>query len=320
MHANTVESRAPRRPGPRRTPLGRAALRATLLALLALLGPGVAARAAVPAPAPASAAALHAKRAELQPQLRANTFGEPLVLRSRELPDRLEGDVYAEVAHPMAAVSASVRNAAAICEILFLHLNIRSCAPAADADGGGVSLLAGPKRATGPGAQYHMDYAVHHEVADASHLRVTLSAAQGPMSTTDYRLVFEAVPIDEGHTFVHFGYAYGVGTLARMAMGMYLATAGRDKIGFTVEGVDASGRPKYVRGERAAVERNVMRYYLALQAHRSVTTGSRDERLQARLRAWFALTERHKAQLHEYDLADYLREKGDDLARAAAAR
>ena len=40
------------------------------------------------------------------------------------------------------------------------------------------------------------------------------------------------------------------------------------------EGRDADGRPRYVRGERAALERNVMRYYLALLAHRSVTTGA----------------------------------------------
>lgn len=294
-------------------------MRATV-AVLALLGLGAAANAVALTPPLGSASALHAKRAELQPQLRSNGFGEPLVLGSQEVSDRLEGDVYAEVAHPLAAVQASVRSAAAICEILILHLNVRSCAPAEGAAGEGVSLLAGPKRATGPGVQYRMDYAVRHEAADASHLRVTLSAAQGPMSTTDYRLVFEAVPIDEGHSFVHFGYAYSAGRLARMAMGVYLATAGRDKIGFTVEGVDASGRPKYVRGERAAVERNVMRYYLALQAYHSVTAGSRDERLQARQRAWFALTERHKAQLHEYDLAEYLREKRDDLARAAAVR
>ncbi|WP_158592145.1 hypothetical protein [Noviherbaspirillum sedimenti] len=34
--------------------------------------------------------------------------------------------------------------------------------------------------------------------------------------------------------FVHLGYAYGYGSMAKIAMRLYLATAGRSKIGFTV--------------------------------------------------------------------------------------
>ena len=291
-------------------------LRAAVLGL-ALCGLG----GAVGAPAqllPAGpAAALHAKRLALQPQLRTNPFGEPLVLSSRELPDRLEGDVYAEVAHPFAAVAPALRTSAGMCEVLFLHLNVRSCKPSPGADGDGVLLLVGPKRAGALDTAYRIRYAMRVEVADATQLRVTLGAETGPLATWDYRMLFEAVPIDDGRSFVHFGYAYGYGMLARMAMGAYLATAGRAKIGFTIEGRDADGRPRYVRGERAALERNVMRYYLALLAHRSVTTGAPEAQMQARLRAWFALTERHAAQLHEYGLADYLQEKRDDLARGA---
>jgi len=274
-----------------------------------LVGLGVAVS-ALEAPA-GSAAALQAKRGELQPQLRASTFGEPLLLSSRELPTRLEGDVYAEVAFPFATVGATFRSADTLCEFLFLHLNVRSC----KASGNGLTLLVGPKRASAPGLQHRMDYAMHVEVAEAAHLRVTLSAADGPLSTSNYRMVFEAIPIDAGRSFVHFGYAYDYGALAKLAMQAYLATAGRTKIGFTAVGQDAGGKPVYVRGERASVERNVMRYYLALLARCSVTTGSREGQTQARLRAWFALTERYAAQLHEYDLAEYLHEKQDDLTR-----
>ena len=293
---------------------------AAALVASAVLGLGMVASALAQQPAPGSAAALQAKRLELQPQLQASSFGERLVLSSRELSDRLEGDVYAEVTHPFADIAAAFRTPAGICELLFLHLNVRSCSPTSGADGEGVALLVGPKRAAAPGMQYRMGYAMRAEMADAAYLRVTLSAPQGPLSTRDYRMVFEAVPIDGSRSFVHFGYAYGYGMLARMAMGAYLATAGRDKIGFTVESKDADGRPVHVRGERAAVERNVMRYYLALLAHSSVRTGTREEQLQARLRAWFALTERYAAQLHEYDLAEYLQEKRDDLARGDTAK
>lgn len=289
--------------------------RAALWLLLGALLCGTAAWAQQP---PASAAAaLQARRQALQPQLQARLFGEPLVLSSRESADRIEGAVHAEMAVPLSALRETFRSPGGLCELLFLHLNVRGCSSAAGADGPGLSVLVGPKRASAPGSQYRMRYAMRVEELDDTYLRVTLSAAEGPLSTRDYRMVFEVVAIDSRRSFLHVSYAYGYGTLARMAMGAYLATAGRSKIGFTVLGRAADGQPTYVQGERAAIERNVMRYQLALQAHHSVTTGSSEERLQARLKTWFALTERHAAQLHEYGLAEYLQEKRSDLASGA---
>jgi hypothetical protein len=284
-------------------------------ALVLLLGVALAAQ-ALEAPA-GSAAALHARRLELQPSLRSSAFGEPLLLNSKELPDRIEGDVHAEVAYPFETVAAALRTREALCELMFLHLNVHSCRPA---EANGLVIVAGPKRSGASGMTAQMRYTLRTEVDEPAHLRVVLSAPTGPLSTTDYRIVFEAVPIDGGRSFVHFGYAHNTTALARLAMRAYLATAGREKIGFTVLGKNADGQPQYLRGERASLERNVMRYYLALLAHCSVRSGPPGERMQARLRAWFALTERHAAQLHEYGLADYLQEKQRDLARQAAGK
>jgi hypothetical protein len=268
----------------------------------------------------ASATALLAERQALQPRLRASVFGEPLVLSSSERSDRIEGDVHADLSHPFAAVRASLGSAAGVCEVLLLHLNVRACQPAPGADGEGLSLLVGPKRAGALGSDYRIAYTMRTEANEPGYLRVSLGAARGPLSTHDYHMVFEAVPLADGRSFVHFGYAYGVGTLGRLAMGTYLATAGRSKIGFTVVGRDARQRPVYVTGERAAIERNVMRYHLAVRAHLDGVPGADGSPLLARQRAWFALTERHAAQLHEYSLDDYLREKRGDLARSATAR
>lgn len=260
------------------------------------------------------AAALQARRIELLPQLRASVFREPLTLSSREGSDQVEGDVHGEVAYPFADVASTFTSASAVCELLFLHLNVRACRPSRIAGGEGLVLTVGPKRAQASGMRYSLDYALRIEASTPTYLKVTLTAAKGPLSTRDYRIVFEAVPIDAGHSFVHLGYTYSYGTLARIAMSAYLATAGRSKIGFTVQGRDDEGRPQYVKGERAALERNVIRYFLALLAHRSVKTGSAQEQMEARLRAWFALTERYAAQLHELELGEYLQEKHDDLA------
>lgn len=286
-------------------------LRIVLLALALAAGGGP-----VLALEPGSAAVLLAKRQELQPALRDNAFGEPLVIVSRELPDRIEGDVYAELPFAFDDVTAAFRTPQAVCELLFLHLNVHACRPAE----GGVSVLAGPKKTGGAGMSAQMRYTMRTEVDAPGHLRVLLTAPTGPLSTTDYRMVFEAVPLEGARSFVHFGFGHNAGLLARMAMQTYLATAGRDKIGFTVTGRDAQGQLQYVRGERGSLERNVMRYYLALLAHCRERSGTADERMQARLRTWFALTERHAAQLHEYDLDDYLREKQRDLAQMARER
>lgn len=296
-----------RRNTPRRT---NRAWVAGLLALACLCAPCH----ALETPAHA-AAALQAKYAELQPQLRHNTFGEPLHLRSRESKNRLEGDVYAEVAYPIDEVGATFQSAAKLCELLFLHLNVRRCEPGGAGNRETLTLAVGPKRARTSGQIYDITYTLRIESAEASHFRATLSAAEGPLSTRDYRIVFEAMPISGERTFIHLGYAYSYGTMAKLAMGLYLSTAGRAKIGFTVVGKHADGKPAYVGGERGSLERNVMRYYLALQAYHSITTGSPQEKMARRLRKWFALTERYPAQLHEMDLGEYLEEKRADMAR-----
>ena len=267
-------------------------------------------------PKASAVAALQAKHAELQPQLRASALGAPVVLSSREANDRVEGDVYAEVDHSLAQVASTFGSPATVCEFLFLHLNVHGCQPSTVASGNVLTLVVGPKRASASGASYSMTYGLRTEAATASYLRVVLQAESGPLSTSDYLIVFEAVPLAGDRSFVHLGYAYSYGLMAKLAMQAYLATAGRAKIGFTVVGQDTDGKPTYVRGERAALERNVTRYYLALLAHCAASSKPPQEQTEARLRTWFALTERYSAQLHELDLDEYLQEKHADLARA----
>jgi hypothetical protein len=56
---------------------------------------------------------------------------------------------------------------------------------------------------------------------------------------------------------------------SKLALRAYLMTAGRDKVGFSVVKREANGQPQYVSGSRATVERNTMRYYLAIDAYLS---------------------------------------------------
>ena len=282
-----------------------------LLACALLLFAGAAA--ALQSTAQDPAAALRAKYLVLQPQLAAQAFGEPLTLDSREGSDAVSGEVHAELPFAFAEVAATFKSPSSLCELLFLHLNVRECRTSTSA-GGSLSLTVGPKRASALGSRYHMDYALRTEVDAPDYLKVTLSADEGPLSTRDYRIVLEAMPLAQGRSFLRLGYSYGYGFVAKVAMKAYLATAGRSKIGFTVLGRDDAGQPIRVRGERGALERNVIRYYLALLSYWGAKGGTPHEQTEARLRAWFANTERYAAQLHELELDEYLREKHDDLA------
>jgi hypothetical protein len=83
-----------------------------------------------------------------------------------------------------------------------------------------------------------------------------------------------AEPAADGRRIVlHFGSKHfqpvelsrplGVG--ARLLAAGYFATLGRDKIGFSTMGTDAQGRPMFVGGLAGAIERNVVRHFLAIE-------------------------------------------------------
>jgi hypothetical protein len=151
-------------------------------------------------------------------------------------------------------------------------------------------------------------------------MQVALNAPEGPFGTTDYRIRFEAAPLDSNRTFLHLAYSYTLRSAARMGMSMYLSTTGRDKVGFSVASRTPDGRPVYVGGVRGVVERNTMRYYLAVEAYLGTLDAPVAERMEKRLRAFHAALERYPRQLHELELAEYLDIKRRDATRVLQAR
>jgi hypothetical protein len=102
-----------------------------------------------------------------------------------------------------------------------------------------------------------------------------------------------------------------------MAMQGYLATVGRDKVGFTRV---SSGGSDYIGGVRGVVERNTMRYYLAIDAYLGALSSPAPEQFEKRLNNWFSSTERFPHQLHEIDRQQYLDMKRSEYARQQNAR
>jgi len=254
------------------------------------------------------AASLHTRFEALQDKLAHNPYGRPLVLQSTQASDRLEGEVYARVDQPYAAVEKALQGTQNWCGILILHLNVKMC----HAQPAGLDMALGRKydQPVDDAYKLHFDY---KPVADgADYLKTELTSGDGPLGTKDYRIAVEAAPLDAGHTMLHMSYAYGFGFTARVAMNAYLSTAGSDKVGFSIAGKDDDGKPTYVGGVRGLVERNTMRYYLAID---DFVANPGPAQLEQRLSAWFDATERYPRQLHEMEKNDYMTMKRDEAKR-----
>jgi hypothetical protein len=264
------------------------------------------------------ATALRAKHDSLREKLASNPFQRPLVLESTQNSGDLKGEVYAIVDQPFSVVGPALQGTDHWCELLILHLNVKGCSASGKPPAEALSLVVGRKFDQPLDDGYKVEFAYSMPAASADYLRVQMAADTGPVGTRNYRLALEAVPLDDKRSFIHMSYAYGYGATARLAMQAYLSTAGRDKVGFSVTGKSDDGKPVYIDGVRGVVERNTMRYYLAIEAYLGSLSAPPGEQQEKRLRDWFASTERHKQQLHEIERDDYLKMKRNELQRQKA--
>jgi len=63
------------------------------------------------------------------------------------------------------------------------------------------------------------------------------------------------------------------------------------------------------------VERNTMRYYLAIDSYLGADSAPPAQQLEKRLRAWFDATERYARQLHEISRDEYMAMKRREIQR-----
>ena len=261
---------------------------------------------------------LRAKHAELGNKLGNNQFRKPLYLDSSESLAGVTGDVYALIDHPFATAAAALNSPHDWCEILILHINTKYCRASMGDQGGILNVIIGGKHHQALNLANRVGFVHRVAARTPNYLQVTLNADEGPLGTRDYRIVFEAVAVDNGRTFIHVSYAYGFGTVGRLAMQVYLGTIGRSKVGFTVAGTQADGRPAHIDGMRGVVERNTMRYFLAIEAFLGALSTPPQARLEKRLRDWFAAAERYPRQLHEMERDEYLDMKRKEYLRQQA--
>jgi hypothetical protein len=259
------------------------------------------------------------RHAAIRGELAQNVFGRPIHVESSESGGEHRGAVYAVVERAFRRVADSLARPAQWCDVLILQANLKNC-EASDAGAQTLGIFVA-RKPTDPLDQAHRaEFSFEVAAASAEYLNVALRAAEGPLGTRDYRIHLEATPLDAGRTFLHLAYSYRLRSSARMGMSMYLATSGRDKVGFSVVERSADGAAVYVGGMRGIVERNVMRHYLALEAYLGTLEAAAPERLERRLRAYHTGLERYPRQLHELELDEYLEIKRGDALRVQQAR
>lgn len=280
----------------------------------AIAGPAGAGEAAA-----ASAASLQARYAASEARLGSNQFQRPLVLDSSESPSAVAGDIHALVRFPFETAAAALGTPADWCDILMLHLNTKSCRVSGTGPRTILTVWTGTKYDQPLEEASRVDLAFRVSARSAGYLRVELHADTGPMGTRDYRITLEAIPLESGQTFIHLAFSNAYGSLGRLAMQAYFATAARDRIGFTVLDTLPDGRPRHIGGLRGAVERNVMRYYLAIESYLGALSGSPQARFEKRIRAWYEASELYSRQLHEMEQGAYLDMKRKENARRPAA-
>jgi hypothetical protein len=251
----------------------------------------------------ADAGSLRARHTELQPQLRSNSYGRQMVIDSTEGSNTLQGDVYAVLDHPFERVSGALQDPTAWCDIMMLPFNTKACR----ANGQRLNVRIGRKYNQPVDQAYAIDFSFSNVAASSTYLQTRLNAPEGPVGTRDYRIEVEAIPLEGGKTFMHMSYAYGFGTAGRFAMQAYLATTGSSKVGFTANGV------------RGTVERNAMRYYLAIDAYLDTMDAPSAQRVDKRIERWFAASERYPKQLHEMDRETYVTMKRTEYGRQQTA-
>jgi hypothetical protein len=264
-------------------------------------------------PAWADPAQLRARYQELRPQLSGGDFEGAMYIDSVDADGRLHGDVYAVLEHPFEAVRDGMREGSQWCDIMILPFNTKYCHASDEAGATRVGMRIGRKFDQPLEQAYRLDFAYRNVAASRRYFESRLDAASGPMGTRDYRIRVSAIPLPGGRTFMHLSYSYAYSGMGRFAMQAYLATAGADKVGFT-----RVGGGELIGGMRGAIERNAMRYYLAIDAYLDSLDEPEHLRVERRIQDWFSASERYPRQLREMDRSTYVSMKRFEVERQQA--
>lgn len=255
----------------------------------------------------------------LSPKLKSSPFNQPIVLESNETNNTIQGDIYAELNYPFDLIRQNLNDpklgAKQWCAVLMLHLNTKYCNTGLKDNKPIITLGLGNKNTDINDSNYEITFNYQSENATADYFNANLSADSGPLGTHDYHMAIQVAKLNNNTSVMHLTYQYAFSAAAKIAMKTYLATIGRNKVGFTKLNNDQvsdskNERNQYIKGVRGVVERNTMRYYLAIGAYLKSLSLPSEQQAQQRFILWFDATEEYPIQLHEIERDEYLLMKG----------
>jgi hypothetical protein len=245
----------------------------------------------------------------IKSQLEKNVYGIPIFINSNTENQTMLGEVYGTLPYSFPEIKQALTRPANWCDIVPQHLNIKACTYQHKDDYCEITFYTGRKFYEKPEDVFQIQYQYKLVKNSPDHFYISFTAAKGPMGTKDYVIEVEAIPLMDKVTFIRFSYAYKYNWLTELGMNTYLATLGSDKVGFSTTGTDENGKTVYIDGTRGIIERNSVRYYLAIKSYLESQNISIDRRFNARINKWFDLTENYHRQLYELDKKDYLEYK-----------
>lgn len=241
---------------------------------------------------------------ELTTHVDDNPFHAPVAVRSDEQGDTLSAEVYGVLDQPFSVIAEELGEAQAWCAFMTLSLHIKACTwtPATST----ITLYVGTKDYQTPDEAYEVQYRFKAS-REPELIVIELESSHGPMGAKRNRLTVEAMSMN-GETILHFTSSIEMSTVSRLATATYLATLGRHRIGFSLID-DGEGKKTPVKGVKGMIERNAMRYYLALQTHIEQRKEPETLRFERSINSWFDLTERYHDQLYEVPREKYIENK-----------
>ena len=260
------------------------------------------------------AAMLQAQYAEFRGEPVESRFHRPLRIESSEGKQAIAGQIHALVDSPYAVTVAALKDPSHWCEILLLHLDTKDCHVFSEDGGTALRMGVVTHYDQPPSSAFSATFKYHVAEETRDFLDVRLDAAKGPMGTSNYLIVLEAMPAEGGQTFIRMSYSYAYGVMAKIAMSAYFVTFGRGKVGFTIVSAEPGGPTHFIGGMRGVVERNTMRYYLAVEAYLAALSAPEEARREKSLRDWYAAVEHYPVQLHEMEQGEYLAMKRREFA------
>jgi hypothetical protein len=242
---------------------------------------------------------------ELQEAARRGPFGLPLQVHSEERETRVSAEIHGIIDHPFRALATTFTEPGGWCDFLVLNPNIKTCTFRQEARETLLTLYIGSRSYRAPESATEQVYRFLVRARQSDYAAISLTAPQGMLGTTAHRFEFEAGSV-AGKTVVGLSSSFEPSMLSRILTGIYLGTVGRNMIGFSREATEAGVPAGYVRGVKGMIERNVMRYYLALNAFLDTSDLPAGRRFEARASLAYDLMDLYPAQLRQMDKAEYL--------------